>query len=148
VFTNTLETILEGHSDSFTQDIGFLKVTYHHNWFNGTTERHPRVRFSDPTHVFNNYYLNIGKYGVATTMNAGVLVESNFFDHVPQPTITNISGSAQPGRLVNRNNIYVSSGTPQAAGTVTEPRTFYSYTPDATANVPTIVRNGAGVGKI
>jgi pectate lyase len=148
VFTNTLETILQGHSDSFTQDIGFLKVTYHHNWFNGTTERHPRVRFSDPTHVFNNYYLNIGNYGVATTMNAGVLVESNFFDHVPKPTITNISGSAQPGRLVNRNNIYVSSGTPQAAGTVTEPRNFYSYTPDATANVPGIVRNGAGTGRI
>jgi pectate lyase len=148
VFTNTLETILEGHSDSFTQDIGFLKVTYHHNWFNATTERHPRVRFSDPTHVFNNYYLNIGTYGVATTMNAGVLVESNFFNHVPQPTITNISGSAQPGRLVNRNNIYMNSGTPQARGTVTEPRTFYSYTPDPTAQVPSIVSAGAGVGRI
>jgi pectate lyase len=148
VFTNTLETILEGHSDSFTQDIGFLKVTYHHNWFNGTTERHPRVRFSDPTHVFNNYYLNIGLYGVATTMNAGVLVESNFFNHVPQPTITNISGSAQPGRLVNRNNIYMNSGTPQARGTVTEPRTFYNYTPDPTAQVPSIVSAGAGVGRI
>ena len=73
VFTNTLETILEGHSDTFTQDIGFLKVTYHHNWFDGTIERHPRVRFSDPTHVFNNYYLNIQMYGVASTMNAGVL---------------------------------------------------------------------------
>jgi pectate lyase len=148
VFTNTLETILEGHSDTFTQDIGFLKVTYHHNWFNGTTERHPRVRFSDPTHVFNNYYLNIGTYGVATTMNAGVLVENDFFNHVPQPTITDISGSAQPGRLVNRGNIYMNSGTPQARGTVTEPRTFYSYTLDPTANVPAIVTAGAGVGKI
>ena len=148
VFTNTLETILQGHSDTFTQDIGFLKVTYHHNWFDGTIERHPRVRFSDPTHVFNNYYLNIGMYGVATTMNAGVLVEGNFFDHVPQPTITNISGSAAPGRLVNRGNIYQNSGTPQAAGTVTEPSTFYSYTLDPTAQVPGIVTAGAGVGKI
>jgi len=148
VFTNTLETILEGHSDTFTQDIGFLKVTYHHNWFDGTTERHPRVRFSDPTHVFNNYYLNIGTYGVASTMNAGVLVEGNFFQNVPQPTITDISGSAQPGRLVQRNNMFVSSGTPQSAGTVTEASTFYSYTLDPTANVPSIVMAGAGVGKI
>jgi pectate lyase len=148
VFTNTLETILEGHSDTFTQDIGFLKVTYHHNWFDGTTERHPRVRFSDPTQVFNNYYLNIGTYGVASTMNAGVLVEGNFFDHVPQPTITDITGSAQPGRLVQRNNMFVSSGTPQSAGTVTEPSTFYSYTLDPTAQVPSIVMAGAGVGKI
>ena len=148
VFTNTLETILEGHSDTFTQDIGFLKVTYHHNWFNGTTERHPRVRFSDPTHVFNNYYLNIGTYGVASTMNAGVLVEGNFFQNVPQPTITDINGSAQPGRLVQRNNMFVGSGTPQSAGTVTEANTFYSYTLDPTANVPSIVMVGAGVGKI
>jgi pectate lyase len=148
VFTNSLETILEGHSDSFTQDIGFLKVTYHHNWFNGTVERHPRVRFSDPTHVFNNYFLNLGNYGVATTMNAGVLVEGNFFDHVPHPTITNIGGSAAPGRLVNRNNTYVNSGTPQASGTVTEPRNFYGYSLDATSQVPNIVRAGAGVGRI
>jgi len=148
VFTNTLETILEGHSDTFTQDIGFLKVTYHHNWFDGTTERHPRVRFSDPTHVFNNYYLNIGTYGVASTMNAGVLVEGNFFQNVPQPTITDISGSAQPGRLVQRGNMFAGSGTPQSAGTVTEPSTFYSYTLDPTAQVPSIVMAGAGVGKI
>lgn len=148
VFTNTLETILEGHSDTFTQDIGFLKVTYHHNWFDGTTERHPRVRFSEPTHVFNNYYLNIGTYGVASTMNAGVLVEGNFFDHVPQPTLTDISGSAQPGRLVERSNIFQNSGTPQSSGTVVEPNTFYSYTLDPTSQIPTIVTAGAGVGKI
>src|SRR5215467_416586 len=107
-----------------------------HDWFDGTTERHPRVRLSDPTHVFNNYYLNIGMYGVASTMNAGVLVEGNFFQNVPQPTITDISGSAQPGRLVQRNNMFVSSGTPQSAGTVTEASTFYSYTLDPTANIP------------
>jgi pectate lyase len=148
VFTNTLETILEGHSDTFTQDIGFLKVTYHHNWFDGTTERHPRVRFSDPTHVFNNYYLNIGTYGVASTMNAGVLVEGNFFQNVPQPTITDISGSAQPGRLVQRGNMFSGSGTPQSSGTVTEASTFYSYTLDPVANIPSIVTSGAGVGKI
>lgn len=147
VFTNTLETILQGHSDSFTADIGFLKVTYHHNWFDGTQTRHPRVRFAEPVHVFNNYYLNITGYGVASTMNAGVLVEGNFFDHVPTPTSLQEGGS-KVGRLVERLNLFVNSGTPVTRGTVQEPSTFYQYSLDPTASVPSIVRNGAGVGKI
>ena len=35
-----------------------------------------------------------------------------------------------PGRLVERNNIYVSSGVPETAGSVVEPRTYYPYTLD------------------
>jgi pectate lyase len=146
-FTDTLETILQGHSDSFTQDIGYLKVTYHHNWFDGTQERHPRVRFAEPVHVFNNYFLNIPGYGVGSTENAGVLVEANFFENVRQPTLTDV-GSSSPGRLVERNNIYLDSGDPQTSGDVDEPGNYYDYTPDDPADVPDIVRNGAGVGQI
>jgi pectate lyase len=32
-----------------------LRVTYYANWFDGTTQRHPRVRFGNPVHVVNNY---------------------------------------------------------------------------------------------
>jgi len=145
-FTNTLETILQGHDCAFN-DTGFLKVTFHHNWFDGTQTRHPRTRYSDPTHVYNNYYLNIPGYGVASTCNAHVLVEGNYFQNVPTPT--SLSEGGDPlGSIVERNNLYVSSGTPVTGGTVTEPNTFYSYTLDPTANVPTIVTNGAGPGKI
>ncbi len=41
----------------------------------------------EPVHVFNNYYLNNELYGVATTMNAGVLVEGNYFENVPFPIL-------------------------------------------------------------
>jgi pectate lyase len=53
-----------------------------------------------------------------------------------------------PGRLVQRNNIFTGSGSCEVAGTVTEPRTYYSYTMDSPASVPTIVRGGVGLGKI
>ncbi len=36
-------------------------------------------------HVFNNYFLNNG-YGVASSMDAGVLVEGNIFEGVRHPT--------------------------------------------------------------
>jgi pectate lyase len=88
-FRTHQKAVLIGHSDEFGyRDIGNLKVTLHHNWFNATGCRHPRVRFGE-VHVFNNYYLNnnipkdpIEGYGVASTCEADVLVESNYFQNV------------------------------------------------------------------
>jgi pectate lyase len=146
-FHSHSKTLLLGHSDTYTQDIGHLRVTYHHNFFDGTEQRHPRVRFGDPVHVFNNYYRGNGLYGVASTMNAGVLVEGNYFDGVAHPSYVGYEKSG-PGRLVERNNVYVGSGAPQTAGSVVEPRTYYAYQLDDPATVPAIVRAGAGVGRI
>lgn len=142
------KTALLGHDDgNAAQDRGHLRVTYHHNWFDGTGQRHPRVRFGDPVHVFNNYYVGNSGYGVASTMDAGVLVEGNYFDGVANPMVTQ-TGDSDPGRIVQRNNVFVNSGTPQTSGTVGDPRSYYSYTLDDPNTIPTIVRSGAGVGKI
>ncbi|HEV8561551.1 MAG TPA: hypothetical protein VGR06_34970 [Actinophytocola sp.] len=146
-FHDHSKTALLGHSDTFTQDVGHLRVTYHHNFFDGSEQRHPRVRFGEPVHVFNNYYLNNGLYGVASTMNAGVLVEGNYFQNVAHPSHVGYEKSG-PGRLVERNNVYVNSGLPETAGSVVEPRTYYPYILDNPADVPTVVRNGAGVGHV
>ena len=49
------KSMLLGHSDdNASQDVGHLRVTYHHNWFDGSGTRHPRVRFGNPVHVYNN----------------------------------------------------------------------------------------------
>jgi pectate lyase len=51
------KSMLLGHSDdNASQDVGHLRVTYHHNWFDGSGTRHPRVRFGNPVHVYNNFY--------------------------------------------------------------------------------------------
>lgn len=74
------KNMLLGHSDdNGSEDSGKLKVTYDHNWFDGTGQRNPRVRFGNPVHVLNNYFSDIGSYGVASTEGAGVLVEGNHF---------------------------------------------------------------------
>jgi pectate lyase len=146
-FHDHSKTLLLGHSDTFTADIGHLRVTYHHNFFDGTEQRHPRARFGEPVHVFNNYYRDNGLYGVASTENAGVLVEGNYFLNVAHPIHVGYAESG-PGRVVERNNVYVNSGAPETAGTVVEPGTYYSYTLDNPANIPTIVANGVGVGRI
>jgi pectate lyase len=82
----TDKNMLLGHDDNnAAQDVGRLKVTYHHNWFDATNQRNPRVRFGDQVHVYNNYYNDTGNYGVASTENAGVIVEGNSFEIVDDP---------------------------------------------------------------
>ena len=65
------KNMLLGHDDgNGAQDIGRLKVTYHHNWFDQTPQRNPRVRFGEPVHVYNNYYVYNTDVGVACQANA------------------------------------------------------------------------------
>jgi pectate lyase len=140
------KTMLLGHSDSnASQDTGHLRVTYVHNWFNGTNQRHPRVRFGNPVHVLNNYYSNIGSYGIASTQNGGVLVEGNFFENVSDPYHLG-EASSPAGTLVARNNTLINSGAGQTGGSVAA--IPYSYTVDNPSSVKSIVTSGAGVGKI
>ncbi len=147
-FHDHSKTMLIGHSDSNgSQDTGHLRVSFHHNYFDGTEQRHPRVRFGEPVHVYNNYYRSTALYGVASTMDAGVLVEGNYFENVPFPIYSGYDESG-PGRVVERDNVYVSSGTPETLGTVAEPSTYYAYTLDDPDTLPDIVPAGAGVGRI
>ena len=141
---NHTKSMLLGHDDGHTADRGKLRVTYHHNWFDGSKERHPRVRFGDPVHVFNNYYYG-ADYGVASTMGAGVLVESNYFENVTRPTAVGYAES-DPGDLVQRDNVFVNSGAPESAGDVAA--VPYEYTRDAASGVKASVTAGAGAGRI
>nr|WP_311132466.1 right-handed parallel beta-helix repeat-containing protein [Nonomuraea gerenzanensis] len=140
------KTMLLGHSDSnASEDRGRLRVTYHHNWFDGTNQRHPRVRFGNPVHVFNNYYGSVGSYGVASTMEGGVLVEGNYFENTDDPFHLG-EGSSPAGTLVARNNHFVNSGSGQSGGSV---RSIpYSYSLDSASSVKSIVTAGAGAGRI
>ncbi|SNT30729.1 pectate lyase [Asanoa hainanensis] len=148
-FTGTDKSALLGHSDSYPADVGYLKVTYHHNLFDGSNQRHPRARFGEPVHVYNNYYRDIGLYGVASTENAGVVVEGNYFENVAYPCYS-VGGYAEsaPGRLVQRSNVFVGSGTCEAGGAVQEPSSYYSYSLSPASSVPAAVTAGAGVGRL
>jgi pectate lyase len=145
-FVGSDKTALLGHSDSNgSQDRGHLRVTYHHNWFDGSNQRHPRVRFGNPVHVYNNYYDAVGSYGVASTMEAGVLVEGNYFENTDSPCELG-QGSSPAGRLVQRNNFFSNSGTCASSGSVNS--IPYGYSMDSASSVKGIVTAGAGVGKV
>ncbi len=129
------------------QDIGRLKVTYHHNFCDSTKTRTPRVRYGEPVHIFNNYYTR-QNYAVASTDEAGVVVEGNYFQLMDNPLRVDFDGEPL-GKAIERNNYCDSTDNPmQMRGTVEEPSLYYSYTLDKAIDIPAITRAGAGVGKI
>ncbi|QQQ79949.1 pectate lyase [Saccharothrix sp. 6-C] len=141
------KNMLLGHSDSNgAQDTGYLKVSYHHNFYDRTSQRNPRTRFGNPVHIFNNYFLRNSDTGPACQAQSGCWIEGNYFDDVEEPMTNSYSGPK--GSIVERNNVYVNSGKPVVGGAVTDPRTYYQYALDPPANVKALVTQGAGTGKV
>ena len=152
-FYNHNKTSLVGYSDNSTDEQGLLKTTFHHNWWDNTTQRHPRVRWAE-CHVYNNYYdgtkggtgMGTTGYGVASTDTARVLVEANYFRDVVAPTHIG-EGSSPAGYLEARDNITENSGPILTNGTAFDPSFYYSYKPDDAAKIPVLVTKYAGSGK-
>jgi pectate lyase len=74
--------MLIGNSDSATTDRERLRVTLHHNLFDGTGQRTPRVRFGK-VHVYNNVYRADRNANYRTSWGAGtesqLFAENNYF---------------------------------------------------------------------
>ena len=70
-------------------------ITYHHNWFDHSDSRHPRVR-SMTVHVYNNYFDGVSKYGVGATMGSNVFVESNYYRNTNKPMLMSKQGTDTP----------------------------------------------------
>ncbi len=140
------KNMLLGHDDgNGSEDRGKLHVSYHHNWFDGTNQRNPRVRFGNVVHVYNNYYDGVGSYGVAATMEGAVLVEGNYFENTDDPYHCG-EGDSPAGSLRAQNNYFVSSGSGETCGSVGG--VSYGYSLDSASSVKNSVMNGAGVGRI
>lgn len=116
-FIKTQKSCLVGHSNSQTADTK-ITVTFHHNFFDLSSSRHPRVRFGR-AHVYNNYFNRVTTYGVGSAYGAMVLVEDNSFVGVKLPTdictfpakpsgsswVSNLQGSVA-GYLYERGNVF------------------------------------------
>ena len=175
-YIKTQKSCLVGHSNSQSGDVA-ITATFHHNWFDGSSSRHPRVRFGT-AHVYNNLFDGCTTYGVGSAYGARVLVEYNYFDGVQLPTdictypakesnVSNLQGSVA-GYLYPTENLYVNRpakakdpyplynvkykayngetlGTPL---TYADFKPSYSYTVTTAADVPSVVKEGAGYGKL
>ena len=172
-------------------------ITYHHNWFDHSDSRHPRIRTMS-VHIYNNYYDGVSKYGVGVTSGSSAFVENNYFRNCPKPMLISLQGtdthngaaeadgtfSSEEGGIIKAYNntfsgsktlVYYNASTapvhfdayqaqtrseqvPASVTTKSGNHTYdnfdtnaqimYSVTPDAPADVPTIVQGSLGAGRM
>lgn len=81
-FRNHDKTMLIGSSDGAAADRGKLRVTLHHNLFDGIGQRAPRVRFGQ-VHLYNNHYdlrsTPTYQYSWGVGIESAIFAEENFF---------------------------------------------------------------------
>ncbi|MGD9201763.1 MAG: hypothetical protein PVI26_09385 [Chitinispirillia bacterium] len=142
-FMGTNKTCLCGHNDgNGKQDIGFLKTTYHHNYFQSTKQRGPRVRFG-MVHVLNNYYSNIGSYGIGTGKQCRVYSEKNILEG------GTFSKNYGGGVYEDHGSVIKGDKGGGREGSVGwKPSDFYSYTADEPATAKELATKYAGAGKV
>ncbi|PKA63269.1 putative pectate lyase 4 [Apostasia shenzhenica] len=72
------KALIIGASSSNTSD-RCIRVTIHHCFFDGTKQRHPRVRFAK-VHLYNNYTRNWGIYAVCASVESQILSQCNIYE--------------------------------------------------------------------
>ncbi|KAL3628574.1 hypothetical protein CASFOL_027620 [Castilleja foliolosa] len=72
------KTVLVGGDASNTCD-RCMRVTIHHCFFDGTRQRHPRVRFAR-VHLYNNYTTDYGIYAVCASVESQVYSQCNIYE--------------------------------------------------------------------
>ncbi|RUS24107.1 pectin lyase fold/virulence factor [Jimgerdemannia flammicorona] len=143
-FHDHFKVSLVGHSDAnAAQDTGYLKVTYHHNFFYDVNSRLPSIRFGSG-HIYNNYFRNADT-AVHSRMGAKVLVEYNVFHNVTTAIETEVD-SDTAGYAIGKNNNY--GGGHVNISRSGGPTIDYTYSFDPTADVVSIVTALSGLGII
>jgi pectate lyase len=133
LFRNHGKVMLIGASPDSTGDT-VIRVTVHHNWFDGTEERHPRLRFGR-AHVFNNLYTDWLYYAVGSSQLGQVASEANIFDagEDENAIIIRVGSDTEDGLARSTED------WPLGGATIEEnrpeevflPSDFYDYVPDA-----------------
>ncbi|MFD0573491.1 polysaccharide lyase family 1 protein [Kitasatospora gansuensis] len=161
IFKDHGKTILVGNSDSSTVDTGKLRVTFHHNLWQNTVERAPRVRFGQ-VDVYNNYFVPTAgayEYSIGVGKNSAVVAQQNYFK-LPSGITTGevlrkLSGSALTadnnsvnGTVTDLIGAYNAANSSSKLGTSAGWTPSLRLTVQPASAVPGAVTASAGVGRI
>ncbi|WP_432153857.1 pectinesterase family protein [Streptomyces tricolor] len=132
-----------GWTENTTADI-----TVHHNWIRETEQRNPSTDNVAHAHLYNNYLQDEpgtairASYGTYARGRTSMLLENSYFEGLADPVIKD--GTAT---LVQRGNVFSGTGGRNESGgtgAAWDPKSFYGYTLDKAADVPSVVTSGAG----
>ncbi|MEU2751521.1 pectinesterase family protein [Streptomyces collinus] len=121
-------------------------ITIHHNWLRETEQRNPSTDNAAHAHLYNNFLEDApgtaikSAYGNYSRGGTKMVLENSLFQGVKNPVIKD-SGAA----IVQRGNSFSgTSGRNESGGSAFDPKTYYPYSLDKAADLPSILKAGAG----
>ncbi|MFE7648195.1 pectinesterase family protein [Streptomyces phaeoluteigriseus] len=121
-------------------------ITIHHNWFRETEQRNPSTDNAAHAHLYNNFLEDAAgttiksSYGNYSRGGTRMVLENSYFQGMNNPVTRDSTAT-----IVQRGNTFVgTSGRNESGGTAFDPKAFYAYTLDKTADVPALLRSGVG----
>lgn len=149
-FHDHYKAILVGYTASDTYD---RKITMHHNRFERVNSRVPSYR-GGTGHVYNNSYLGTtdseGYFGTGVNAREGacLLVENNYFEKMTQTIYCAIEDVKTEGYAYGTGNIFVDCQHEFTANGCTSFTPPYEVNQDAAADLPLLLKEWAGSGKL
>jgi pectinesterase len=123
-------------------------ITVHHNWIRETEQRNPSTDNAAHAHLYNNFLEDTpgtditSSYGNYARGRTNMVLENSYFQGFRNPVIRDATAT-----LVQRGNVFSgTSGRNESGGTAAsfDPKAYYAYTLDKAADVPAVVKSGAG----
>ncbi|KKD07304.1 pectinesterase family protein [Streptomyces sp. WM6386] len=121
-------------------------ITIHHNWIRETEQRNPSTDNAAHAHLYNNFLEDApgtdirSSYGNYSRGATKMVLENSYFQGVNNPVTKDSTAT-----IVQKGNTFVgTSGRNESGGTAFDPKTYYAYTLDKTADVPALLKSGAG----
>lgn len=121
-------------------------ITIHHNWIRETEQRNPSTDNAAHAHLYNNFLEDVAgttiksSYGNYSRGRTKMVLENSYFQGVNNPVTKDSTAT-----IVQKGNTFVgTSGRNESGGTAFDPKSFYAYTLDKTADVPALLKAGAG----
>ncbi|MDP1579052.1 MAG: pectinesterase family protein [Candidatus Didemnitutus sp.] len=131
----------KGDGDGLTN----YRITWHHNWWTGQAKQRMIACRFGRSHMYNNLWDAAGNdYCTETRRLAQIFSERNYYQNVKNPLAKRTALQTDAGLLMTLGNVFDNCTGTQlvAADTMFTPP--YSYQLTAAANVPALVRAGAG----
>ncbi|WP_328872291.1 pectinesterase family protein [Streptomyces sp. NBC_00287] len=121
-------------------------ITIHHNWLRETEQRNPSTDNAAHAHLYNNFLEDTAgttitsSYGNYSRGKTKMVLENSYFQGFTNPVIKDSTAA-----IVQKGNTFVgTSGRNESGGTAFDPKTYYAYTLDKTADVPSLLKSGTG----
>ncbi|GAA2302788.1 pectinesterase family protein [Streptomyces kunmingensis] len=130
-----------GWTDNLVTDI-----TIHHNWIRETEQRNPSTDNCAHAHLYNNYLQDdpntaiTSSYGNYSRGRTRMVLENSYFQGMKNPVTKDATATIE-----QRGSVFSgTSGRNESGGSAFSPKDFYAYTLDKAADVPALLKSGAG----